>query len=238
MARPDSRRDHPLAKGAPAVEEVPANPPPSHTAAVALAALAIGAIAYVSAGFINSGIDKLLVPPIAATDSLSHSSNDVVNLGYASYRGLWNETVPGVISWLGVPYAQPPRRFRAAQPLDETPREHNVTDLVQYPPFCVQGWAPWASIEDRGGAGSEDCLFMNIYAPKTATNTSSLPILVYIHGGGYHNGNPRAWPFDNWVERSSVPFVAVSVYYRLSSLGFLAAPEGPDRGVHAGEGTL
>ncbi|CCO30558.1 hypothetical protein BN14_04588 [Rhizoctonia solani AG-1 IB] len=89
--------------------------------------------------------------------------------------------------------------------------------------------------EDRGGAGSEDCLFVNIYVPKTATNTSSLPVLVYMHGGGYHNGNPRAWPFDNWVERSPTPFVAVSIYYRLSSLGFLAAPEAPDKGVHAGE---
>ncbi|KAL5639642.1 hypothetical protein ACGC1H_006301 [Rhizoctonia solani] len=235
MARPDSRRDHPLAKGAPVVEETLTNPPSSHIAGIVLAALAIGAIGYTSAGFINSGIDKLLAPPTTPIESLSHPSNSVVNLGYASYRGLWNETVPGVISWLGVPYAQPPRRFRAAQPLDETPREHNVTDLVQYPPFCVQGWAPWASSEDRGGAGSEDCLAMNIYAPKTATNTSSLPVLVYIHGGGYHNGNPRAWPFDNWVERSSVPFVAVSIYYRLSSLGFLAAPEAPDKGVHAGE---
>ncbi|CAE6436593.1 unnamed protein product [Rhizoctonia solani] len=235
MARSDSGRDHPLAKGAPTVEEAPPNPPPSHIAAIALTALALGAAAYASAGFINSGIDKLLGAPATAIDLPSHTSNDVVDLGYASYRGLWNETVPGVISWLGVPYAQPPRRFRAAQTLDETPREHNVTDLVQYPPFCVQGWAPWAGIEDRGGAGSEDCLSMNIYAPKSATNTSSLPVLVYIHGGGYHNGNPRAWPFDNWVERSPIPFVAVSVYYRLSSLGFLAAPEGPDKGVHAGE---
>ncbi|KAG8729560.1 hypothetical protein FRC11_008479 [Ceratobasidium sp. 423] len=235
MARSDSRRDHPLAKGTPGVEEAPPNPPPSHTAAIALTALALGALAYASAGFINSGIDKLLGPPATATDLPPPTSNGVVNLGYASYRGLWNETVPSVISWLGVPYAQPPRRFRAAQPLDETPQEHNVTDLVQYPPFCVQGWAPWAGIEDRGGAGSEDCLFMNIYAPKTVTNTSSLPVLVYIHGGGYHNGNPRAWPFDNWVERSPIPFVAVSIYYRLSSLGFLAAPEAPDKGVHAGE---
>ncbi|CAE6372213.1 unnamed protein product [Rhizoctonia solani] len=236
MVQSRSSRDHPLAKGGSVFEEAPANPPPSHTAAITLAALALGVIAYVSAGFINSGIDKLLSSPATSvTDVLSRPSNTIVNLGYASYRGLRNETVPGVISWLGVPYAQPPRRFRAAQPLDETPREHNVTDLTQYPSFCVQGWAPWASAEDRGGAGSEDCLFLNIYSPQTATNTSLLPVLLYIHGGGYHNGNPRAWPFDNWVERSSTPFVAVSIYYRLSSLGFLAAPEAPDKGVHAGE---
>ncbi|QRW25824.1 carbohydrate esterase family 10 protein [Rhizoctonia solani] len=234
MVQSRSGRDHPLAKGGSLFEETPTNPPPSHTAAIFVAALALGTAAYASAGFINSGIDRLLSSPvIPIADVPSHTSNNIVNLGYASYRGLRNETVPSVVSWLGVPYAQPPRRFRAAQPLDETPREHNLKDLVRYPPFCVQGWAPWAGAEDRGGAGSEDCLFLNIYAPNIATNTSSLPVLVYIHGGGYHNGNPRAWPFDNWVERSSTPFVAVSVYYRLSSLGFLAAPEGPDKGPRA-----
>jgi hypothetical protein len=75
------------------------------------------------------------------------SPDTVVNLGYASYQGLLNDTVPDVISWLGVPYAQPPRRFRAAQPLDETPREHKVTDLFEYPEPCVQGWAPEAGCE-------------------------------------------------------------------------------------------
>ncbi|KAF8752008.1 type-B carboxylesterase lipase family [Rhizoctonia solani] len=215
-----SGRDHPLAKGGSLFEETPTNPPPSHTAAIFLAALALGAAAYASAGFINSGIDRLLSSPvIPIVDLPSHTSNNIrCFLARSSLRPT-------------------PRRFRAAQPLDETPREHNLKDLVQYPPFCVQGWAPWAGAEDRGGAGSEDCLFLNIYA-QTSRPTSSLPVLVYIHGGGYHlvsNGNPRAWPFDNWVERSSTPFVAVSIYYRLSSLGFLAAPEGPDKGVHAGE---
>ncbi|ELU38654.1 COesterase domain-containing protein [Rhizoctonia solani AG-1 IA] len=216
MVQSRSGRDHPLAKGGSLFEETPTNPPPSHTAAIFLAALALGAAAYASAGFINSGIDRLLSSPvIPIADVPSHTSNNIVNLGYASYRGLRNETVPSVVSWLGVPYAQPPRRFRAAQPLDETPREHNLKDLVQYPPFCVQGWAPWAGGE-RISVSRHYYRYTRIFSPSLVSN-----------------GNPRAWPFDNWVERSSTPFVAVSVYYRLSSLGFLAAPEGPDKGVHA-----
>ncbi|CEL59027.1 Lipase 5 OS=Candida rugosa GN=LIP5 PE=3 SV=1 [Rhizoctonia solani AG-1 IB] len=88
---------------------------------------------------------------------------------------------------------------------------------------------------DTGGAGSEDCLYVNIYAPKGATNTSSLPVLAYIHGGGYFAGNPRSWPFDNWIQRSPTPFVAVTIYYRLSIFGFLSAPEEPGKGIYTGK---
>ncbi len=49
-------------------------------------------------------------------------------------------------------------------------------------------------------------------------------MLVYIHGGGYVYGNPANWPFDHWIEQSP-DIVVVSVYYRLSSFGFLATPE-------------
>jgi carboxylesterase type B len=50
-----------------------------------------------------------------------------------------------------------------------------------------------------------------------------VPVLVYIHGGGYIYGNPANWPFDHWVAQSP-NVVIVSVYYRLSSFGFLAHP--------------
>lgn len=73
---------------------------------------------------------------------------------------------------------------------------------------------------------------------------STVPVLVYIHGGGecywfrplstrppdllppsgYVNGNPANWPFDHWIHQSP-NVVIVSVYYRLSSFGFLAVPE-------------
>lgn len=70
--------------------------------------------------------------------------------------------------------------------------------------------------------------------------TPLVPVLVYIHGGGtstqnlpclfltcfstgYIYGNPANWPFDHWINQSP-NVVVVSVYYRLSSFGFLATP--------------
>lgn len=85
------------------------------------------------------------------------------------------------------------------------------------------------------------------------TGIYQLPELKY----DVRSGNPRNWcaqyshllicsqsdlvycrPFDNWIQRSPTPFVAVSIYYRLTTLGFLAAPDAPDKGVHAGEGMV
>lgn len=98
------------------------------------------------------------------------------------------------------------------------------------------------------GAGSEDCLHVNIYAPyaflpvlsdplsqpkstsgappssrATQIPSSPAPVMVYFHGGGFTYGNPASWPFDEWVEQSP-DIIVVSVYYRLGVLGFMSAP--------------
>lgn len=48
-----------------------------------------------------------------------------------------------------------------------------------------------------------------------------------VSPAGYIFGNPRSWPFDHWVQQSPT-VVIVSVYYRLSSLGFMSVPEFSD----------
>lgn len=83
-----------------------------------------------------------------------------------------------------------------------------------------------------GGAGSEDCLHLNIYTPKSALAPNvgeKLPVLVYIHGGGFIYGNPLSWSFEHWVEQFPNTII-VSIYYRLSIFGFLSAPSGMKAG--------
>ncbi|QRV84839.1 carbohydrate esterase family 10 protein [Ceratobasidium sp. AG-Ba] len=225
-------RDHPLSKGSCPVEGSPANPSVRSSLIIAAGAIGLGALSYLAHGFVTATFSPS--PPQFLINPARHNTAPVVNLGYASYRGLINDTVPEVVSFLGVPYARPPRRFRAPQSLDEAHKEHEIEDKQIYPDPCVQGWSPWLGLDDRGGAGTENCLMVNIYTPRTFTNTTSYPVLVYMHGGGFHAGNPEIWPFDNWVQRSPTPFVAVSIYYRLSAMGFLASPDPPGKGVHAG----
>ncbi|KAI0696529.1 alpha/beta-hydrolase [Cytidiella melzeri] len=149
----------------------------------------------------------------------------VVDLGYAKYRG--NISNSNTVAFLGLPFAEPPvgeRRWRAPLPLNTTRISQQargaILDATTYPDFCVQGTT---GSGDAGGAGSEDCLKVNVYAPSSAKSGDKLPVLVYIHGGGYVYGNPANWPFDRWIEQ--VPeVVIVSVYYRLDALGFLSHP--------------
>ncbi|KAH8101678.1 alpha/beta-hydrolase [Cristinia sonorae] len=168
----------------------------------------------------------LLYGGFLALSSLSSAPKTIVDLGYAQYKG--NLTFPNAVAFLGLPFAEPPvgnRRWRKPLPLD-TARiraefHGKVVDATTYPDFCVQGTTGGG---DAGGAGTEDCLNVNVYAPATAKPGDKLPVLVYIHGGGYTFGNPRNWPFDHWVHQSP-NVVIVSVYYRLDSFGFLAHPD-------------
>ncbi|KAJ3730964.1 alpha/beta-hydrolase [Lentinula guzmanii] len=161
--------------------------------------------------------------------SSASSAGDIVDTGYAQYHG--NRSFENTVAYLGIPYAEPPvgdRRFRAPLPLDtnriKTETLGQVVDATQYPEFCVQGST---GAGDAGGAGTEDCLKLNIYAPFGAKKGDNLPVLVYFHGGGYVYGNPANWPFDGWIDQSP-NVVIVSVYYRLDSFGFLAVPEFDD----------
>ncbi|KAG1717275.1 Alpha/Beta hydrolase protein [Suillus paluster] len=155
-------------------------------------------------------------------------SRTTVDLGYVTYQGKLDEEYPNTVVYFGIRYAEPPvgyRRFRATVPLDTArvteQANGEVIDATEPPNFCIQG-----SLNplQPGGAGSEDCLHVNIYTPLDAKERGNLPVMVFIHGGAFLFGNPLAWPFEHWIEQSQ-EVIIVSVYYRLASFGFLAVPE-------------
>ena len=71
---------------------------------------------------------------------------------------------------------------------------------------------------------SEDCLFLNIFTPDTAKPGDELPVLVYIHGGGFTGGCGHEKHFDEpvWPMKG---VIAVTINYRLGPLGFACLPE-------------
>lgn len=104
-----------------------------------------------------------------------------VDLGYMRCRG--RQTSSQTIVYYGIPYAEPPLcdlRFRKPKPLDINKLAEDKSlcfDATQYPLFAVQGAIDG---QDVGGAGSEDCLKVDIYTPRRATS-AILPVMVYIH---------------------------------------------------------
>jgi acetylcholinesterase len=123
----------------------------------------------------------------------------VVDLGYAKYQGIYNETT-GIQSFKGMRYAAPPigdLRWRAPQPPVHLP---GIQDASKYGKQCLQGTmgegsdAPvkgiLAAATGSFATSSEDCLFVNVIVPPNATiGESSLPVAVFIHGGGYSKYN-------------------------------------------------
>ena len=80
---------------------------------------------------------------------------------------------------------------------------------------------------------SEDCLFLNVWTPESATADSRLPVLFYIHGGGFTGGCGHEKHFDDpvWPTKD---VIAVTINYRLGPMGFLCLPELTEEAGHSG----
>ena len=126
----------------------------------------------------------------------------------------------GVESFKGIAYAAPPigpLRWRPPQP---APAWIGPRDAGQVGAICIQ---PPANGDNGVGPlpMSEDCLTLNVWAPET--REASLPVMVWIHGGGYSNGSGTAALYDgaNLARRG---VVVVTINYRLGRLGFFDHP--------------
>eukprot|EP00755_Sulcionema_specki_P025530 Sspe_Gene.83536::Locus_54800_Transcript_1_2_Confidence_0.667_Length_1833::g.83536::m.83536/K03929/pnbA; para-nitrobenzyl esterase len=155
---------------------------------------------------------------------------------------LRNGVVSGVVSntfseFKGIPYASPPvgdlrwRPPRPAQPwhpavLDASAFRHNCIQ----PPNSAMGWPqPESTL-------SEDCLYLNVYAPPVLPKKPS-PVMVWLHGGGYTGGGGNETRLNGtYVVALLKEYVVVTVNYRLGPLGFLAADALRDRDPRNGTG--
>ena len=117
-------------------------------------------------------------------------------------------------AWEGIPYAAPPigdLRWRPPAPV--TPWA-GVRDATQPGPPCIQlGF-------EEGTVGSEDCLYLNVFAPPTASPTSGLAVMVHLHPGSNTFGEP-------YMEASAFvarDVIVVTIAYRLGVFGFVGHP--------------
>ncbi|KAK3716386.1 hypothetical protein LTR37_006536 [Vermiconidia calcicola] len=158
----------------------------------------------------------------------TESSDLQVDLGYEIYEGYHNATAD-INYWKGIRFAAPPLgdlRWQAPQ-LPAVDRS-NVISASDYGPICPQspngGTAPEAY-------GDEDCLVLNVWAPP---NAQGLPVLVWIHGGGYGQGNGQE-DLTYIINENGNNFIGVAIQYRLGAFGFLSSDEVFRRGaVNAG----
>jgi carboxylesterase type B len=103
-----------------------------------------------------------------------------------------------------------------------------VQDATTRGPTCVQGIPAWRATTTP--SGSEDCLLLDVLVPKTPASTS-LPVLVQIHGGGYDQGNSQSNPGYLMVNQSNDNLIYVSIQYRLAVFGFLSSAAVRENGI-------
>jgi para-nitrobenzyl esterase len=125
----------------------------------------------------------------------------------------------------GIPYAAPPvgpLRWQPPQPVAPWP---GVRDATKVGPRCLQDEG---SDLEMGRQTDEDCLTLNVWTPPPAEEPR--PVMVWIHGGAFINGNGGMYDSRWLVDRGDI--VVVTLNYRLGALGFLAHPAlGPDGAV-------
>ncbi len=138
---------------------------------------------------------------------------------------------PRITAYKGIPFAAPPvgeNRWRAPQPCEDWT---GTLDCFDFKPISVQNvpeideknvytreWSVDPDLEM-----SEDCLYLNVWAPA-APGLKNLPVFVWYFGGGLQVGHPSEMEFDGErLARRGI--VVVSVNYRLNAFGFLCHPE-------------
>src|SRR5579859_500407 len=126
-----------------------------------------------------------------------------------------------VVAFKGIPYAAAPvgpLRWRPPQP---APAWSQPLTANKVGPICMQKY----DAKDNGVGPlpmSEDCLTLNVWRPFRETG-AALPVMVWIHGGGFVNGSGTAALYDgSALARQGV--VVVTLNYRLGRFGFFAQP--------------
>jgi para-nitrobenzyl esterase len=123
-----------------------------------------------------------------------------------------------VTSFKGIPYAAPPvgeYRWRPPQPVKAWTE---VRDATKQCASCPQRTWP-GSTETT----SEDCLFLNVWVPATAKKGSKLPVMVWIHGGGFTGGSGSG-PGSAGDAFAKHGVILTTINYRLGRLGHFAFP--------------
>lgn len=124
---------------------------------------------------------------------------------------------------LGLPYAAPPvgaLRWKAPEP---PAAWTGVRDATQFASRCEQ-WPIWNDYIFLDQGPSEDCLYLNVFVPATAGRTSRLPVMFWIHGGGYTAG-AGSEPRYAHTALPNLGVIVVTINYRLGVFGFLATED-------------
>ncbi len=144
----------------------------------------------------------------------------VVTIGDGQLQGAADN---GAAIFHDIPYAAPPVGDLRWRPPRPAVKWSGMRDATQFGPACPQTPNSPVMMVGPVGASSEDCLTLNVWKPAGSQTSAKLPVMVWIHGGGFFTGSGSEQQFDGapYVSRG---VVFVTINYRLGRLGFFAHP--------------
>lgn len=128
-----------------------------------------------------------------------------------------------VEAYLGIPFAEAPvGPLRFKKPTSKRRwRELLVARQMAKPCFQRRGKVPPIVWQGDETMSREDCLYLNVWVPKDRPSSTSLPVMVWIHGGSYRIGSTDLDMYNGLMLSAYGKVVIVSMSYRLGALGFL-----------------
>ncbi|KAI1326258.1 vacuolar triacylglycerol lipase [Xylariaceae sp. FL0255] len=147
---------------------------------------------------------------VGIVEAISATVDTTCN-SYAGVAGTNNIT-----SWLGIRFAEAPTGNLRFEPPQTATCSGSTFPADTHGPWCL---ATGASPTDT--STSEDCLFMDIYAPSDATSDSKLPVFLFIQGGGFNADSNPNLNGEGLIIASNYSMVFVTFNYRVGPYGFI-----------------
>ncbi|KAK0211802.1 Alpha/Beta hydrolase protein [Armillaria fumosa] len=179
----------------------------------------------------------LLITLALALEPCVAGLTPVIDLGYARYRGTFDLAGSNNTQFLGIRFAAPPTGSLRWQAPRTPGFVAGIQNATAEPPRCLQGGTgqgptnpfPSSKRDALSVADSEDCLFLNVYIPGQLGSRKNLPVVIWIHGGGYDVGGangfipgPDLYNGNDLIRDSGDKVIVVVIQYRLGLFGFLA----------------
>ena len=178
--------------------------------------------------FITAVAVLLHAPPVcrASNDDLIVNTENGRVRGIRYYLPSLNKAVD---AYLGIPFAKPPvghLRFRHPQPIDRWNGIYNATKLpnscYQVPDLVFGREFSGSNVWNPTTRVSEDCLYLNVWVPRTQPRLRKSAVMVWIYGGGFYSGTTTLNVYDGKILAAENSIIIVSMAYRVGAFGFLS----------------
>ncbi|MEV0295159.1 carboxylesterase/lipase family protein [Nocardia sp. NPDC050710] len=149
----------------------------------------------------------------------AHGAEPVARTTYGSVRGFWDGPIA---TWRSIPYAAPVTGTGRFRPPVPPQRWDGVRDCVTFGEIAPQTMGNMVPVDSDLRMG-EDCLWLNVWAPRGLHNADGepRPVMVWLHGGAYCLGTAAQAVYNGRKLAETGDVVVVGVNYRLGALGFL-----------------